>query len=97
MVSAITFKKGTLEKSAFIFLNLIDLTLTLWACTLGAQELNPVMRQILSNPLQLCVIKIFLPVFFAWIVPAKLLLPSIAILCLVISWNIWQLLTFFQS
>ena len=95
MASAITFKKGTFEKITFIILNLIDLGLTLFALSQGANELNPLMRSVVNSPLQLYVAKIALPVFLAWLLPGKLLWPSIILLTFVIGWDIRELALFY--
>ncbi len=92
MVSAVTFSKGTLEKIAFIFLNVLDLGLTVFAVSQGAHELNPVMNAILNSPAQLLLVKVVIPVFFAWLVPGKLLIPAIVLLSFVAGWNIRELI-----
>ncbi len=92
MVSAVTFKKCTVEKIAFILLNLIDLGLTVYAVSHGANELNPLMRAMFGSPYQLLLVKVILPVFFAWLVPGKLLIPAIAVLACVVGWNFRELL-----
>jgi len=96
MASAITFKKCTGEKVVFILLNLIDMGLTVLAMSLGAEELNPFMREVIAAPYQLMMVKLVIPLFLAWLVPGKLLLPSIALLSLVIGWDMRELaLSFF--
>jgi hypothetical protein len=95
MASAITFKKCTLEKLTFIMLNLIDLGLTIFAVSQGANELNPLMRNMFNAPYQMYTAKLILPVFFAWLLPGKLLIPSIALLTFVVGWDIRQLVIFF--
>jgi hypothetical protein len=95
MASAITFKKGTFEKLSFIILNLIDLGLTLFALSQGANELNPLMRSVVNSPLQLYGAKIVLPMFLAWLLPGKLLWPSIILLTFVIGWDIRELALFY--
>lgn len=91
MASAITFRKCSAEKLAFIFLNLLDLGLTLLAISQGAHELNPLMRSMFNNPYQLCTVKLVLPVFLAWMLPGKLLIPSIAVLTFILGWDIREL------
>ncbi|MBN1188924.1 MAG: hypothetical protein JXA46_04155 [Dehalococcoidales bacterium] len=91
MDSAITFRKCTLEKIAFIVLNAIDLGLTVFAVSHGARELNALFNAMLDSPALLLLVKIFLPVVFAWLVPGKLLIPAIAVLFLVVGWNIHEL------
>jgi hypothetical protein len=93
--SALTFRVGAREKIAFIVLNWIDLSLTLFAMTIGANELNPVMRNMFGNPVYLYSAKMLIPTILAWALPSKILLPSIALLVLVVAWNIKELLVFF--
>lgn len=96
MASALTFSVGTKEKIAFIVLNWIDLSLTLFAMTIGASELNPVMRGMFSSPVYLYSAKLLIPTLLAWALPAKVLLPSIALLVLVVAWNVKELVLFFH-
>src|ERR1035437_7687332 len=77
MASAITFRKCTLEKLAFILLNILDLSLTIFAVSQGAHELNPLMRNMFNAPYQMYMAKIVIPVIFAWVLPGRLLIPSI--------------------
>jgi hypothetical protein len=93
--SALTFKRSRREKLAFILLNLIDMGLTIFANTLGAHELNPLMRSIAQSQYQLYITKLALPVLWAWLLPGKLLIPSIALLVLVVGWDIHQLVIYF--
>ena len=95
MASAATLKKGTFEKLSFMILNLLDLGLTLFALSQGANELNPLMRSMVHSPLQLYTAKLVLPLFLAWLLPGKLLWPSIVLLTLVIGWDIRELAIFF--
>ena len=94
LVSAGTFRYCTFEKVSFVLLNQVDLILTVLAMSLGFYELNPWMRTLLAMPLQLIVIKCAVPVLIAWLSPGKLLLPAIALLCLVVGWNAKELLIF---
>jgi len=95
MASALTFRKGSTEKIAFISLNAIDLVLTLFAINLGAAEMNPFMRDLISNPLALYSIKLIIPFILAWLLPGKLLVPSIAVLVFVVGWDVRELIVFF--
>jgi len=92
VASSLTFKKCTFEKLAFILLNVLDLGLTVFAVSNGAHELNPLMRAAFASPFQLLMIKLVIPVFLAWLIPGKLLLPAIALLAFVAGWNIKELL-----
>jgi hypothetical protein len=95
LASAVTFKKATPEKLAFIILNMIDLALTLFASSLGAHELNPLMGKMMTAPYQMYLAKVVIPLFLAWLLPGKILLPSIALLTVVVGWNIRELVIFF--
>ncbi len=89
--SSATFKKGTAEKLVFVSLGVLDLALTVAAVNLGLFELNPLVRLFLQMPLLLLVIKLVIPLLIAWLMPGKLLIPSIALLGLVVGWNIREL------
>lgn len=90
--SAATFRRGTAGKVSFILLNQFDLVLTVLAVYLGYPELNPFMRLLVTIPVLLLVFKVALPLLIAWLIPGKLLLPSVALLALVIIWNLKELL-----
>ncbi len=77
-----------------MLLNLYDLILTLVAIYLGLTELNPFVRFMVDVPALLLVFKVVIPVLIAWIMPGKLLLPSSALLLIVVFWNIRELLVF---
>ena len=65
MASAITFRRATTEKIAFISLNVIDLVLTLFAMNLGAHEMNPIMRGMISTPTAIYTTKLLMPLVLA--------------------------------
>jgi len=92
--STATFKKCTIEKASFILLCLLDLVLTIVAMNLGLFEINPLVGYLIQIPLLFIAIKVFLPVIIAWIIPGKLLIPSIGLLILVVVWNIKELVVF---
>ena len=92
--SAATFRCCVAEKVSFVLLNQLDLALTVFAVSMGFYELNPLVRSLLAAPLLLLLIKIALPLLIAWLAPGKLLLPAIILLCLVVSWNVKELLIF---
>ena len=79
-------------KASYVLLHQLDLTLTVVAVSLGFSELNPLMRLLLSAPLQLVVMKLFIPLVIAWLTPNKLLIPATAFMFLVVCWNIKELL-----
>ena len=92
--STATFKKCTVEKASFVFLCLLDLILTLLAINLGLSEINPFIGYLIQIPALFLVMKLFIPAIIAWIMPGKLLLPSIGLLALVVIWNIKELVIF---
>jgi hypothetical protein len=91
MTSALTLRKDTLEKVAFILLNVVDLGLTVFAHAAGAQEINPLVRGMLDSQYQLLLVKLVIPVTLAWLIPGKLLIPGIAVLAFVVGWNVREL------
>jgi hypothetical protein len=92
--SSATFKRSTVEKLSFIFLAVLDLTLTILAMYLGLYEINPFIRLLVQIPFLLILVKLVIPVLIAWLMPGKLLLPSIAVLALVVIWNVKELAVF---
>jgi fumarate reductase subunit C len=92
--SSATFKRGTVEKASFVLLVLFDLTLTVVAMNLGFEEMNPFIRFLIQIPLLLLIVKLFIPLLIAWLMPGRLLLPSIALLVVVVIWNIKELVIF---
>ncbi len=92
--SSATFKKSTAEKVIFILLGLLDLALTVMAVNLGLSELNPLVRLLVQIPVLIIIVKFFIPVLIAWFMPGKLLWPSIALLALVVAWNVKELVIF---
>ena len=89
--TAATFSRGTNFKMTYVVLGLVDLVLTLYALHVGYTERNPLFAALQDDPVGLFFLKVVGPVFIAWLVPAKLLLPSIALLCAVIGWNMGEL------
>ena len=79
-------------KFSYVFLHQIDLVLTVLASNAGFTELNPIMKGMLDSPLELVLVKFILPLFIAWLVPGKLLLPAIILLAVVVGWNMKELL-----
>ncbi len=92
--STATFKKCTGEKVSFILLGVLDLVLTLVAMNLGLSEINPLVIYLIKIPALFVVVKLFIPIIIAWILPGKLLFPSILLLSLVVIWNIKELSVF---
>ena len=78
-------------KISYLSLHLLDLMLTLFAVNLGFMELNPFIKGVLASPLQLVVIKFLIPLLIVRFIPAKLLIPGILLLSMVVSWNIKEL------
>ena len=94
--SSATFKKCTVEKVSFISLSLLDLFLTILAMSLGFNEMNPFIRFLVQMPALILMVKLFIPVLIAWFMPGKFLLPAIALLALVVAWNIKELVIFWM-
>ena len=92
--SAATFRRCTAENASFVLLNQFDLTLTILALYLGFSELNPLIRHLVHIPILLLVVKLVIPLLIAWLMPGKLLLPSIAVLTLVLVWNVKEFVLF---
>ena len=92
--SAVTFKKCAALKVSFILLSVLDLVLTVLAMYLGLWEMNPLVRFLVHVPLLLILIKFIIPIFVAWVMPGRLLWPSIALLGFVVVWNIRELFVF---
>jgi hypothetical protein len=92
--SAVTFKKCTVLKVSFILLSLFDLLLTILAMYLGLWEMNPLVRFLIHIPVLLVFIKFVFPILVAWIMPGRLLWPSIAALGAVVVWNIRELFVY---
>ena len=93
--SSATFTKCTTVKVTFILLGLTDMVLTVLAMNLGLSELNPFVRLLIQVPAMLVAVKFVIPVLIAWFMPGKLLWPSIALLALVVAWNIKVLIFLF--
>lgn len=79
-------------KATYFILHQVDVFLTLIAVSMGYTELNPLMRAMLDSPIQLVVIKVFIPLVIIWLCPNKLLIPAAAFLLLVVLWNVKELL-----
>ncbi|MFC1870558.1 DUF5658 family protein [Chloroflexota bacterium] len=79
-------------KASYVLLHQIDLILTVLAMSSGLFEWNPLIRNILDAPLQLMVVKLIIPLLIAWLIPARLLMPAIVFLSVVIGWNAKELI-----
>jgi len=90
--SVATFSHGANSKLSFVFLVYLDLVLTLLAVGNGFSEMNPFMQRMLAKPAELALVKGVAPLFIAWLVPAKLLIPAIVLMLGVIGWNARELL-----
>lgn len=86
------FKKGWSLRVAYVMLQLADFLMTQFAVQAGFEELNPLMRGLLDNPLQLAMFKLIIPLAIALLVPARLLLPAMILLLLIIGFNVKELL-----
>ena len=89
--STFTYSRDSWGKIAFVSLIYLDVLLTLIALSMGFTEMNALAKTLFESPLRLALLKVALPPVLAWLSPALLLLPSIAIMCLVNLWNIKEL------
>jgi len=94
LYSAATFNRGVAEKVSFIALQGLDVLLTLYAVSIGLNELNPLISSSLNTPVQFILLKVVSPVIIAWLVPGKLLLPAIAFIAMVVCWDLKELIVF---
>jgi hypothetical protein len=85
------WKKGLSIKVAYVLLHQADILLTTFAVSAGFREVNPVIKVSLDAPVQLLALKLFIPMLIAWLVPARLLIPAIVLLVVVIGFNLAQL------
>jgi hypothetical protein len=91
-LSVAELKKGLTLRVAYVVLQQADLLLTRFAISSGFEELNPVMRGLFETPAQLLLFKLIIPVIIAALVPAKLLLPALVLLLMIIGWNLKELI-----
>jgi hypothetical protein len=85
-------KTDTILKAVFLSLQLLDLVLTLLAARSGYPELNPLLRGSLDSISKLAIFKFGIPVLISWFVPGRWLIPAILLLCMVVGWNVKELL-----
>jgi hypothetical protein len=86
-------KTDIILKATFMFLQVIDLVLTVIAARYGFPELNPFMRMSLTSVEKLAIFKFGLPMLIAWFVPGLLLIPAILLLGAVVGWNTKELIS----
>lgn len=89
--SAGTYRREAALKVTFVALAFVDLLLTLGALSQGFRELNPVVLSLYRQPVALALVKGFIPLLIAWLVPGKLLVPSIAAFVGITGWNLAQM------
>ncbi|GEM_PF-3060110 len=96
--SAATFKEHLTEKLSFIFLNQLDLGLTLVAFNMRLTEVNPIMATLLrAGPFPLLIVKVAIPILIAWLVPGRLLIPAVALLMVVVGLDIRAIIIYVSS
>lgn len=88
------YMQDVFYRCSYFLLQIIDLTLTMVAASLGLLELNPIMSTLLSFPLLLAVTKVGIPFLIILLIPYRFLVPSIIFMSLVVLWNISQLVAF---
>lgn len=86
-----SFKSITV-KITYILLHQIDLALSLLAMSLGLSELNPVMMNLLDQPLLLIAVKLVFPLLIVKFIPYKFLIPANLFLFFVLAWNAKELI-----
>ncbi len=94
LATTATLKRGTTIKMFFVFLAFADFFLTLFALRLGFAEHNPLVESLVGNPAYFFMFKVMVSLFLAWLIPSRLLLPSLALLFLVVAWNLKEFLIF---
>jgi len=87
-MSVATFRHDYHLKAAFLGLAYLDLVLTYIAVQSGYHEMNPLMMQLLANPMALVLVKGVAPFALAWLLPGRLLLPSTLFMFAVACWNL---------
>ena len=80
-----------LYKVLYVFLQTMDLGMTLIAAYLGYTELNPFVNSVLSSPLHMILIKILIPLGIVLLVPGKFLIPAVGLQLAIIGWNLKEL------
>jgi hypothetical protein len=85
-------KWDTILKVIFLVLQLADLVLTALAARYGWTELNPMMQSSLNSISKLAFLKFSIPVLISWFVPGRWLIPAILLLCMIVGWNVTQIL-----
>ncbi len=89
--SVATFRHGTRYKTGFVALMYFDVALTFFAVQAGFGEINPIMAGLMASPWKLVLVKGVAPLALAWLLPARLLLPSIGFMLAVALWNVKEL------
>ena len=95
LATAATFTRGTAIKMSFVALAMIDFFLTLIALNLGFVELNPFVARLINTPGYLVMFKVMIPIFLAWLIPSRFLIPSLALLSFIMAWNLKEILRIF--
>jgi hypothetical protein len=85
------WKKGLSIKAAYVLLHQADILLTSFAISAGFHEINPVIKASLETPVLILFLKLFIPIIIAWLVPARLLIPAIVLLLIIVGLNLAQL------
>jgi hypothetical protein len=91
---AATFRRDSIAKLTFVILIYLDVVMTMGALSFGMSELNVLARMIFQNPIYVLALKVAPPPLIAWLLPGKLLVPSIAFMVFVIGWNTKELVIF---
>lgn len=89
--TAVRAEGGIPGKFSYLTLAYIDAALTILVLQFNFSEINPLVRFMLASPWLYILVKLAMPAFIAWLVPARLLIPSIAFMLLVFIWNLKEL------
>ena len=90
-LSVAEFKKGLSIKLAYVLLQQADMLVTNFAVSAGFKELNPIVKGFLDTPAQWLLLKLVIPLFIAWLVPARFLVPALGLLLVVLGLNLKEL------
>jgi hypothetical protein len=90
-LSVTEFKKGLGIRLAYVLLHQADMLVTNFAVSAGFRELNPIVKGFLDTPAQMLLFKLIIPLFIAWLVPARFLLPALVLLLVVLGLNLKEL------
>ena len=83
--------RDNLYKVLYVFLQTMDLGMTLMAAHLGYAELNPFVNSLLASPVHMVLIKILIPLGIVLLIPGRFLIPAVGLQLAIIGWNLKEL------